>query len=119
MDPSEVLGSLGQKYSPDILRSAHEPKSAQELSEELDIPVTTSYRRVEALNELGLLEDNEEDRDFGETGQSKTLYRRNVEEIVIRFEGDELTISSTERSAPSQRLSSVWDDLSRGMGGDD
>lgn len=119
MDPIDVLGCLGQKYSPDILRSAHEPKSAQELSEELDIPVTTSYRRVELLNELGLLADDEATQEFGETGQTKTLYQRNVEEIVIRFEDDELEISSSERSGASQRLSSVWDDLSRGMGGDD
>ncbi|MEY7851698.1 helix-turn-helix domain-containing protein [Natrarchaeobius sp. A-rgal3] len=119
MDPAELLGSLGQKYSPDILRSAHEPKSAQELSNELDIPVTTSYRRVEALSELGLLEDDEENREFGETGRSQTLYKRNVEEIVLRFEDDALEIESIERDRSDQRLSSVWDDLSRGIGGDD
>ncbi|ARS88971.1 winged helix-turn-helix domain-containing protein [Natrarchaeobaculum aegyptiacum] len=119
MDPTEVLGNLGKKYSPDILRSAAEPKSAQELSDELDIPVTTSYRRVEALAELGLLADDEEGRDFGETGRSQTLYRRNVEEIVIRFDGDEMTVDSVEREETDQRLASVWDDLSRSVGGDD
>ncbi|WP_207891167.1 winged helix-turn-helix domain-containing protein [Natrarchaeobius oligotrophus] len=119
MDPTEVLGSLGKKYSPDILRSAHEPKSAQELSDELDIPVTTSYRRVEVLTELGLLEDDEDDREFGEPGRSQTLYRRNVEEIVIRFEEDELEIESKEPDVASQRLTSVWEDLGRGIGGDD
>ncbi|THE62949.1 ArsR family transcriptional regulator [Salinadaptatus halalkaliphilus] len=119
MDPTEVLGNLGKKYSPDILRSAHEPKSAQELSDELDIPVTTSYRRVEALNELGLLEDDEDDREFGETGQSQTLYQRNVSEIVIRFEEEDVEIESKERDVTEQPLSSVWEDLSRGIGGDD
>ncbi|RQG93599.1 helix-turn-helix domain-containing protein [Natrarchaeobius chitinivorans] len=119
MDPTEVLGSLGKKYSPDILRSADEPKSAQELSNELEIPVTTSYRRVETLNELGLLEDDEDVREFGETGQSQTLYRRNVEEIVIRFEDDSLEIESKERDRTGQPLSSVWEDLSRSVSGND
>lgn len=119
MDPTELLGTLGKKYSPDILRSTREPKSAQELSDELEIPVTTSYRRVEALNELGLLADDEDDRAFGETGRSRTLYRRNVEEIVIRFEDENLEIESTEREVTDQPLSSVWSDLSRGLGGDD
>ncbi|AXR81183.1 ArsR/SmtB family transcription factor [Natrarchaeobaculum sulfurireducens] len=119
MDPMELLGTLGKKYSPDILRTAEEPASAQELSDELDIPVTTSYRRVEALNELGLLEDDEETSEFGEPGQSQTVYRRTVDEIVIRFDGTEMEIESIERETTTQPLSSVWDDLSRGIGGDD
>lgn len=118
MDPNEVLGCLGQKYSPAILRSAHEPKSAQELSDELDIPVTTSYRRVELLAEHGLLED-EESQVIGDGGQTKTLYQRNVDEIVIQFEADELEVSSSERNAASQRLSSVWNDLSRTTDGEE
>ncbi|WP_049925875.1 winged helix-turn-helix domain-containing protein [Halopiger goleimassiliensis] len=119
MDPTELLNTLGQKYSPDILRSADEPKSAQELSDELDVPVTTSYRRVETLTDLGLLEDDEDDPSFGETGQSKTLYQRNVSEIVIRFEGQEIEIESKDREVADQSLASVWDDLSRSVGGDD
>ncbi len=119
MDPTELLSSLGKKYSPDILRSATEPKSAQELSDELDIPMTTSYRRVETLTELGLLEDDEDSTEFGQTGQSQTLYRRNIEEIVIRFEDDTITVEPKEREVAEQRLTSVWDDLSRGFGGGD
>ncbi len=119
MDSTELLKQLGKKYSPDILRSATEPKSAQELSTELDIPTTTSYRRVEALADLGLLADDEASSEFGETGQNKTLYRRDVEEIVIRFEDGDLEIESKPRETDSQRLSAVWSDLSRGLGGDD
>ena len=119
MDPTALLGNLGKKYSPDILRSADEPKSAQELSDELDIPVTTSYRRVEALSELGLLEDDDESAEFGETGRSQTLYQRNVEEIVIRFDGTEMEIESRERETTDQPLTRVWEDLSRTVGGGD
>ncbi len=119
MDAIEVLGKLGKKYTPDILRTAHEPKSAQELSDELDIPVTTSYRRVEALTELGLLEDHEDQPEFGEAGRTQTLYRRNVKEIIIRFDEDELEVESKSRTVAEEPLTSVWDDLSRGFGGDD
>ena len=39
MDPVELLSTLGNKYNPEILQTTYEPKSAQELSEELDIPI--------------------------------------------------------------------------------
>jgi DNA-binding PadR family transcriptional regulator len=46
---------LGKKYSAEILTATTEPCSARELSEELDIPIATSYRRIEELLNAGLL----------------------------------------------------------------
>ncbi|MFB6153611.1 MAG: ArsR family transcriptional regulator, partial [Halodesulfurarchaeum sp.] len=41
MDPAEVLRVLGNKYNAEILQATNTPKSAQELSDELDIPIAT------------------------------------------------------------------------------
>ena len=67
MDPASVLRVLGNKYNAEILQATHTPKSAQELSEELDIPIATAYRRIEELEDEDLLEM--EGREFSEEGR--------------------------------------------------
>lgn len=109
MDPEAVLQALGNKYNPDILQSTFEPKSAQELSDELDIPIATSYRRVEELVELGLL--IEEGQEFSAEGRQRTVYRRNVDEIVLELGDGELTMEFKERTEAKNKLTDVWRDL--------
>ncbi|MCU4924838.1 helix-turn-helix domain-containing protein [Halobacteria archaeon AArc-dxtr1] len=117
MDASDLLRGLGETYSPQILQEADEPVSAQELSERLDVPVTTTYRRVSTLTEIGLLE--EVDAQVGESNYERTMYRRTVDEIVVRFEGTEMTVDHTARSDEPEPLARVWSDLRRGFSGDD
>ncbi|MCU4924833.1 helix-turn-helix domain-containing protein [Halobacteria archaeon AArc-dxtr1] len=117
MDPTELLEGLGEKYSPDILRKAQQPISTQELSETLEIPTTTSYRRVQTLHETGLLEEAE--TEIGDANRERTRYQRSVRELTIRFDGDELQIESTDREGLGQNLASVWDGLGRGLGDGD
>lgn len=111
MESDELLEALGKKYNPEILRRTYEPKSAQELSDELDIPIATSYRRVEQLEELGLLA--EEGKKFSEEGRQRTVYRRKVDGITIVLGRDELTIEFDERTEAKNKLADVWDDLKR------
>jgi len=49
---TEAVEVLGRKYSVDILRAAREPRSVSWLSQELDIPIATCYRRVKELSEI-------------------------------------------------------------------
>ena len=42
----DVLRALGNEYNPEILQATHEPRSAQDLSEELGVPIATCYRRT-------------------------------------------------------------------------
>lgn len=111
MDPVELLSALGNKYNPEILRTTYEPKSAQELSEELDIPIATSYRRVEQLQEAGLLV--EEGKEFSQEGRQRTVYRRNVDEIVIDLGSGSIEVECQERTEAKNRLNDVWSDLRR------
>lgn len=109
MDSGELLEALGKKYNPEILKRTYEPKSAQELSDELDIPIATSYRRVEQLVELGLLA--EEGKEFSEEGRQRTVYRRKVDGVTIVLGRNELEIEFNERTAAKNKLADVWDDL--------
>lgn len=56
MESDRTLSTLGNEYSPNILRAADGPHSAQEFSEILDISIATRYRRIEELTMAGLLE---------------------------------------------------------------
>ncbi|MDX1745769.1 MAG: helix-turn-helix domain-containing protein, partial [Halobacteriales archaeon] len=52
----DVLHVLGNEYNPEILQATNEPRSAQDLSEELDVPIATCYRRIDELTDANLLE---------------------------------------------------------------
>lgn len=109
MNPEKLLSTLGDKYNPEILRTTYEPKSAQELSEELDIPIATSYRRVEELKEAGLLEL--EGKEFSEEGRQRKVYRRNVEEINVDLGDGDIDVEYQERTEAKNALNDVWTDL--------
>ncbi|MFB6070205.1 MAG: ArsR/SmtB family transcription factor [Halanaeroarchaeum sp.] len=109
MDPVAVLRVLGNKYNAEILRATHTPKSAQELSEELDIPIATSYRRIEELCDHDLLEL--EGKELSEEGRRTKVYRRQVDEIAVSFGTEAVDLDVKERTEAKNNLVDVWADL--------
>jgi len=110
MDGTEMLRVLGNEYNPQILSFAHEPRSAQELSDELDVPIATCYRRIEELQEADLLEHH--DRVLSDERRRVNVYRRNIEEIVVRFSEGEVSVEVEERRQVKNRLDEAWRTLS-------
>jgi DNA-binding Lrp family transcriptional regulator len=110
MDGTEMLRVLGNEYNPQILSFAHEPRSAQELSDELDVPIATCYRRIEELTEADLLEHH--DRVLSEERRRVNVYRRNVEEVVVEFGEGGVSVSVEERRKIKSRLDEAWRTLS-------
>lgn len=106
MDADRTLAALGNDYNPDILRSAYEPHSAQEFSDMLDIPIATCYRRIEELSEAGLLTLH--DRVLSDEHRRTNVYRREVDEINVRFEDDNLVLNVTKRPEVKTKLDDVW-----------
>lgn len=109
MDSVKVLRVLGNKYNAQILRATHEPKSAQELSEDLEIPIATSYRRIEELTEAELLELA--GREFSDEGRRTKVYRRSVDGINIEFGDGQVAIALEERPERRNALVDVWSHL--------
>ncbi len=105
MESDRTLEALGNEYNPDILRAADEAYSAQEFSDMLDIPIATCYRRIEELTGAGLLELH--DRVLSDEHRRTNVYRREVDEIVISFEEDDLNIQVTERPEVRNKLDDV------------
>ncbi|MFC7075290.1 MULTISPECIES: winged helix-turn-helix domain-containing protein [Haloarcula] len=111
MASAEILQTLGNKYSAEILDATDEPVSAQDLSDELGIPIATCYRRIDELTEHDLLELH--DNILSDDRRRIKVYRRNVDELRVDFE-DEMTIHIEERSEVTNKLDEAWRTLSDG-----
>jgi predicted ArsR family transcriptional regulator len=111
MDSAEVLRTLGNKYSAEILDATDEPMSAQNLSEELSIPIATCYRRIDELTEHDLLDLH--DNVLSDDRRRIKVYRRNVEKVDIDFSG-EFDVSIEEHSQVRNKLDEAWRTLSEG-----
>lgn len=106
MEFDRALSALGSEYDPDILRVANEPHSTQELSKTLDTLIATCCRRTEELTAAGFLELH--DRVSFDEHRRTDVYRREVGEIVVRFEDDDYAISVVERPEVKNKLDGVW-----------
>ncbi|MFB6109207.1 MAG: ArsR/SmtB family transcription factor [Haloplanus sp.] len=109
MEVGEKLNILGNKYNVEILAAADEPRTAQELSDELDIPQSTCYRRVNELSEAGFLQV--EDDLSAEDGSHSERYQRRVSRIEVEFETETPAIE-TEGRFEEHALDEVWRTLS-------
>lgn len=107
-EPSALLSALGSKYSAEILCAAGTPKSAQALSEDIEIPIATCYRRIEELVDAGLLEC--EGRRLSEEGRRTNIYRRTLDEIEVDFRADGPAFSRKRRTEAKNKLRDQLDD---------
>lgn len=78
----DFIEALRATYSIEILGATDTPTSVGELSDSLDIPPATCYRRVNQLSSAGLLEEC--DPEHGDSHRS-TLYRRTSDAVGIQF----------------------------------
>jgi DNA-binding transcriptional ArsR family regulator len=88
----------------EILRATStESLSASELSEACELPLSTTYRKVDALTEAGLLEENIR---LSTSGKHTSEYSLRVENLQLTLGGEngvELEITErtgTDRTAP-------------------
>jgi predicted ArsR family transcriptional regulator len=109
MSSVDLLQTLGNKYSAEILDATDEPRSAQELSDELDIPIATCYRRIDELTEHDLLELH--DNILSDDRRRIKVYRRSVDAVRVEFD-EALTVDIEERSEVTNTLDEAWRTLS-------
>ncbi|MEF8830887.1 MAG: helix-turn-helix domain-containing protein [Halobacteriales archaeon] len=91
VEEAELLEVLGEQYSAAILAATDSPLSARELSDMLDVPIATCYRRIEDLVDVGLLV--EDGQRLSDHGRRTSVYRRSVDEVTVLFEKGEPTVS--------------------------
>lgn len=77
-----------------------EALSASELSDACDLPLSTTYRKLERLTDAGLLEERTRVR---RSGKHASEYVRTVERLTVSLDGgDGATLEVSSHEAPSR-----------------
>jgi len=86
-----ILEVLSDRYSRVILEATKDmPKSAQEISKECKVPISTIYRRLQELHDAKLVEVS---GSISDDGKKFFMYKSKVQEIVTMFNGSMIQVS--------------------------
>ena len=109
-DLQAVLDALDDPDCRAIVRALEEPMTADAIAEAADVPLSTTYRKLDLLTEASLLNEGVAVRP---DGQHASRYVVAFEEVVIalsesrEFEAD---IARRPRSA-DERLADLWSEV--------
>ncbi len=82
----DILESLSDKYTRRILRVIDDdPHTASEIAKATDIPLSTTYRKINRLVELGVLTEHVR---LSNSGHHSHEYQRPVEAVCVSFDGE-------------------------------
>lgn len=106
-DLDVVLAALADEDCRVLLETMDGPMSAAELSERSDVPLSTTYRKIDRLAEASLIDEQIEIRD---DGRHTSHYEPDFDRIeIVRGEDRhlELDINRPPETA-DERLESLW-----------
>ncbi len=109
-DLQEVLDALDDPDCREIVRALEEPMTADEISDQSGVPLSTTYRKLDLLTEASLLEEGTEIRP---DGQHASRYAVVFEEVVIALAENrrfEVEIARKPRAA-DERLAGLWSEV--------
>jgi DNA-binding transcriptional ArsR family regulator len=103
-----VLDALDDADARAIIRTIEEPATASEVSERCDIPLSTTYRKLELLTEAGLLVEGTEIRSDGHHTTTYTVAFEDVRIALTESREFEVEITRTAEQRPDERLADIW-----------
>lgn len=109
----EVLDALDDPDCREIVRELDEPKTARDLSEACDMPLSTTYRKLELLSTASLVDERTQIRSGG---HHTTQYALDFDAVQIAVDDArefEVSISRPPRTADEQ-LAQLWSEVRRG-----
>jgi DNA-binding transcriptional ArsR family regulator len=109
-DLQEVLDALDDPDCRDIVSALEEPMTADQISEAADVPLSTTYRKLDRLSEASLLEEGLE---ISADGQHASRYAIAFEDVVIALtERREFEVQISRRPrAADERLANLWSEV--------
>ena len=107
----DILDTIGDRRARHVLASiAHEPRSAKEIAEELDLSLPTVYRRIEELEDYDLVEGRTE---IATDGNHYRVFECAFDSTVISLDDGEYEVQIFREGNVPDRFADLWDDLSR------
>jgi DNA-binding transcriptional ArsR family regulator len=109
-DLQDVLDALDDPDCRAIVRALEEPMTADRISDQADVPLSTTYRKLDLLTEASLLEEGTEIRP---DGQHASRYSVAFEEVIIALaETREFEVDVTRRPRTAdERLADIWSEV--------
>lgn len=109
-DDTALYGVLDDEYARRILvATSAEPRSASELAELCDASEPTVYRRLDRLDEQGLIENRQE---LDPDGHHYKTYLASVERVSVDIDPDGIVIEIVERERdPADRFTELYEGL--------
>ncbi|OYR90522.1 transcriptional regulator [Halorubrum sp. E3] len=108
----EVLDALADDAARRIVAALTEPKTASDISEECDIPLSTTYRKLELLTDASLLAES---TDIRRDGQHTTRYSVSFETVTVSIDEADDREFDVEFTRPErtrdERLADLWSEL--------
>lgn len=107
-----VLDALEDGGCREIVRSLEAPMSAKEVAERCDIPLTTTYRKLERLETASLVDERTEIR---MDGHHTSQYLTDFEAVRVALDDArefEVTVTRPARTADA-RLADMWSAVRR------
>ena len=93
-----ILQIMADKYSRDLLRITQDtPKSAFKIAAETGIPISTVYRRIQKLQDVGIVRVSGE---INLEGKKHFLYQSKVKSISTRIAGEFINIEIIPNPPP-------------------
>ena len=114
-EPAElqsVLDALDDADARTIIRGLEEPMTASEISETCDIPLSTTYRKLDLLTEASLLKEGTAIRS---DGHHATTYEVSFEAVRVLLTANrdfEVEIEGGAQAA-DERLADIWSKVRR------
>jgi DNA-binding transcriptional ArsR family regulator len=108
-----VLSALDDPDCRDIVRALDDGRTARELSEVCDMPLSTTYRKLELLSDASLVDERTQIRSGG---HHTTEYALDFEAVRIALDEDrafEVAIDRPSRTADEQ-LAQLWSEVREG-----
>jgi DNA-binding transcriptional ArsR family regulator len=105
-----VLTALEDPDCREIIEVLEEPMTAEDISTAADIPMSTTYRKLELLTDAGLLREGVEIRP---QGQHASRYVVAFDEVGISLSKDrELEVDVSQRpQRADERLATLWSEV--------
>lgn len=111
-DPENVFDVLGSEVARQILVLASlRPMAAVDLAEHCDVSDPTIYRRIHALQEYDMLEEQME---LDDDGHHYKRFRTNLKEVRFRIGEGEFDIDLRLKKDYSEKFTDFWNDLEKG-----
>lgn len=103
---SEITTVLADKYTRDIITIlTKEELSAQQIASRLDIPKSTTYRKIKSLEDLKLIKKTKVIRTL--EGLDESYYKSLIFQINVNFKDGNLTYA-IERLNMDDKIVRLW-----------